>query len=102
MVLRFIDSEADLDASIKSLLPLAQVPHLSYPELIGTGALQQLVGLLTHENVDIVIDVVELIYEFTDEDSQIAGEASDEEGTHGKEAELKYLVDALVSPVHSS
>jgi beta-catenin-like protein 1 len=87
-----------LDASIKSLFPLAQVPRLSYPELIGTGALQQLIGLLTHENIDIVIDVVELIYEFTDEDSQVDNDASGEENEgHGKEAELKYLIDALVS-----
>jgi beta-catenin-like protein 1 len=71
------------------------VPRLSYPELIGTGALQQLVGLLSHENVDIVIDVVELIYEFTDEDSQVEAESEDEE--QGRDAELKYLVDALVS-----
>jgi len=92
---KFIDSEADLDAAIKSLLPLAQVPRIAYPEFIGTGALQQLVGLLSHENVDIVIDVVELIYEFTDEDSQVDNEGSEDEG-QGRDAELKYLVDALI------
>ena len=93
---RFIDSEADLDATIKAILPLAQVPNLSYPELIGTGTLQKLVGLLSHENIDIVLDVVELLFEFTDEDAEVSDAASEDTNTLGKEAELKYLVEALV------
>ena len=63
--------------------------------MVGSGTLRQLIGLLSHENVDIVIDAVELIYEFTDEDSQVDLNTSDDEG--GREAELKYLVDSLVS-----
>ncbi|KAF8974523.1 DUF1716-domain-containing protein [Flammula alnicola] len=58
---KFIDSEADLDSAIKALLPLSQSPLLAYPELVQSGSLTLLVGLLTHENVDIVIDVVELV-----------------------------------------
>ena len=65
---RFIDSEADLDLAIKTLLPLAQSPVLAYPEIIRTGSVERLVGLLSHENMDIVIDVVEVVNEFTDDD----------------------------------
>ncbi|KAG9127144.1 hypothetical protein FRC07_000471 [Ceratobasidium sp. 392] len=98
---KFIDSEADLDAAIKALLPLAQVPTVSYPELIKSGATALLVGLLSHENMDIVIDVVEVIHEFTDEDvgGEDEDEDEDEEGGDGRKNEeaLKALIEALVT-----
>ncbi|QRV72660.1 beta-catenin-like protein 1 [Ceratobasidium sp. AG-Ba] len=98
---KFIDSEADLDAAIKALLPLAQVPTLSYPELIKSGAIALFVGLLSHENMDIVIDVVEVIHEFTDEDvgGEDEEEEEEEEGLEGgkKEEALKALIESLVS-----
>lgn len=99
---RFIDSEADLDGAIQSLLPLAQSPILAYPELINSGAVLLLVDLMSHENIDIVIDVVQLLHELTDED--VGGEDEDEDdeddedgaGTSKKNKALKQLVDALV------
>ncbi|KIO32831.1 hypothetical protein M407DRAFT_96181, partial [Tulasnella calospora MUT 4182] len=98
---KFIDSEADLDAAIKSLLPLSQAPMLAYPELVRSGTVVKLVELLTHENVDIVIDVVELIKELTDED--VGNEADDEdededEGEAGSSREkgMKLLIDGLL------
>ncbi len=95
---RFIESEADLDLAIKGLLPLAQSPVLAYPEIIRSGAIERLVGLLSHENMDIVIDVVEVIHEFTDEDAGNDQEdEADEEG--GREDALKQLVESLVSVV---
>lgn len=100
-VSRFIDSEADLDAAIKALLPLAQVPKVAYPLLIGSGQLEALIGLLSHENADIALDVVELIHELTDED--VGEEAEDEDGEdpEQREAALKSLIDALVRlPFH--
>lgn len=91
---RFIDSEADLDAAIKALLPLSQAPTLAYPEIVRSGVITLLVGLLTHENVDIVIDVVELVYELTDEDADLDQESNqDDERT--VEA-MTMLVDSLV------
>ncbi|KAL1742588.1 Catenin-beta-like protein [Schizophyllum fasciatum] len=99
---KFIDSEADLDAALKALLPLAQAPALAYPELVRSGALEKLIGLLSHENVDIAIDVIEVLHELTDED---VGEAVDEdeeeeEGEEGgtrSERALKELISALVA-----
>ncbi|KAG8892203.1 hypothetical protein FRC01_014293, partial [Tulasnella sp. 417] len=97
---KFIDSEADLDAAIKSLLPLSQVPMLAYPELVRSGTVVKLVELLTHENVDIVIDVVELIKELTDEDvGNEADEDEDEdedEAGSSREKGMKLLIDGLL------
>ena len=95
---KFINSEADLDAAIKSLMPLSQVPALAYPELVKSETISMLIGLLSHENIDIVIDVVELIHELTDED--VGGEDEDEEdeGEDSKrDAGMKMLMNALVS-----
>lgn len=94
---RFIESEADLDLAIKALLPLAQSPVLAYPEIVRSGAIERLVGLLSHENMDIVIDVVEVIHEFTDEDAGNDQEDEEEEGS--REDALKQLIESLVSTV---
>ncbi|KAF9247089.1 Catenin-beta-like protein [Melanogaster broomeanus] len=90
---KFIDSEADLDSAIKSLLPLAQFPGLAYPEIVRSGAVSLLVGLLSHENVDIVIDAVEVFHELTDED---VGNEGDEGEQRESQAALKLLMEALV------
>nr|GAT59458.1 predicted protein [Mycena chlorophos] len=92
---KFIDSEADLDSAIKGLLPLAQAPVLAYPELVRSGAIALLIGLLSHENADIVIDVVEVIHELTDEDVGNEG-AEDEDEERSPEEALKILVEGLV------
>ncbi|KAI0068752.1 DUF1716-domain-containing protein [Artomyces pyxidatus] len=92
---KFIDSEADLDSAIKALLPLAQVPKVAYPELIRSGQVETLVGLLSHENADIALDIVELVHELTDED--VGDEAEDdEEDPEEREAALKNLIDVLL------
>ena len=41
---------------------------MAYPEIVQSGAVERFVGLLSHENVDIVIDIVEIVHELTDED----------------------------------
>jgi beta-catenin-like protein 1 len=66
---------------------------LAYPELIRSGAVALLIGLLSHENADIVIDVVEVVHELTDEDVGNEGEEEDEE--NNAEA-LKILMEGLV------
>ncbi|KAM6495842.1 Catenin-beta-like, Arm-motif containing nuclear domain containing protein [Amanita muscaria] len=89
---KFIDSEADLDSAIKTLLPLSQAPSIAYPELVRSGSLARLIGLLAHENVDIVIDVVELINELTDEDAGNEDEETEEE----TEEAIKVVIDGLL------
>ncbi|GAW25305.1 putative nuclear associated protein [Rosellinia necatrix] len=80
---KFIASEAELDAEIKSLSILTEHPEL-YPEFVRTGGVEGLVGLLAHENTDIAIDAIEIIDELTDED--VAAE----------EAHYDALVNALL------
>ncbi|KAH9943447.1 Catenin-beta-like protein [Epithele typhae] len=96
---KFIDSEADLDLALKALLPLAQSPALAYSEVIKSGTIERLVGLLSHENMDIVIDVVEVINEFTDEDvGNGAGDEEDEDDEEGsREDALKQLMESLLA-----
>lgn len=94
LLYRFIDSEADLDSALKSLLPLAQAPSLAYPELVRSGAISLLIGLLSHENADIVIDVVEVVHELTDED--VGNEDEDEDEEEEQNAALKILIEGLV------
>lgn len=91
---RFIDSESDLDGALKSLLPLAQAPMLAYPELISTGAVRLLIDLLSHENVDIVIDVVEVVHELTDED--VGDEGQDDDDEENSLYALRLLIESLV------
>ncbi|KAH9977796.1 Catenin-beta-like protein [Lactifluus volemus] len=93
---KFINSEADLDAAIKALLPLAQVPKVAYPLLVGSGQLEALVGLLSHENADIALDIIELVHELTDEDVGEEAEDEDDEDPEQREAALKSLIDALL------
>ncbi|KAJ8503048.1 hypothetical protein ONZ45_g11193 [Pleurotus djamor] len=91
---KFIDSEADLDAALKSLLPLAQSPIIAYPELVESGTVKILIGLLAHENADIVIDVVEVIHELTDED--VGNEGDDEDDTENNQEALRILIEHLL------
>jgi beta-catenin-like protein 1 len=63
---------------------------------VDTGVVGILVGLLSHENADIVIDVVEVIHELTDED--VGDEAEDDDTDEDKKsASMKLLIDSLVS-----
>jgi beta-catenin-like protein 1 len=68
---KFMESEGDLDESIKSLSILSEYPEL-YEELAKNTAAAKLVELLAHENTDIAIAAIEMISELTDED--VAGE----------------------------
>ncbi|RKF83341.1 Beta-catenin-like protein 1-like protein [Golovinomyces cichoracearum] len=63
---KFMDSEADLHSEIKALSILSENPEL-YEEIVKLGSIESLVNLLSHENTDIAIDVVEVISELTDD-----------------------------------
>ena len=81
--LRFMSSEADLDADIKALSILSEHPEL-YEEFAKLGCVASLVSLLSHENTDIAIDTIEIINELTDEDVE------------AEQAQWDALVDAMV------
>lgn len=98
---RFIDSEADLDSAIKALLPLSQNPVQAYPELLKSGVVFRLIGLMSHDNADIMIDVVELIHELVDEDAGAENEDEEDDG-ESRENAIKTLVGTLVSHCQGS
>ncbi|KAK9106434.1 hypothetical protein Syun_022445 [Stephania yunnanensis] len=81
---KFADSEIQLHDEIEKLKILAGGPEL-YPELVNLNAIPSILGLLSHENVDIAVDVVGLIQDLTDED------VLDE-----NDEAVRVLVDALV------
>jgi beta-catenin-like protein 1 len=60
---------------------------------VKSETISKLIGLLSHENADIVIDVVEVIHEFTDEEEE-GGEDDDNE--EAREEAMKLLVNTLV------
>ncbi|KAI4249631.1 MAG: hypothetical protein L6R40_000420 [Gallowayella cf. fulva] len=73
---KFMGSEADLDADVKSLSVLSDHPDL-YGEFAKLGCVASLVSLLAHENTDIAIDAIEIINELTDEDVEAEQEQWD-------------------------
>ncbi|PGH11192.1 hypothetical protein AJ79_05034 [Helicocarpus griseus UAMH5409] len=73
---KFMASEADLDADIKSLSILSEHPDL-YEEFSSLGCVGSLVSLLSHENTDIAIDAIEILGELTDEDVEAEQEQWD-------------------------
>jgi beta-catenin-like protein 1 len=91
---------------LKQFLPLTQNPPLFYPELVKSGALALLANLLSHENTDIAIDVIEIIQELTDEDvgAEVDDLAEEEgEGSTGIATKTRMamgeLIDELVRPI---
>lgn len=82
-----------MDNAIKSLLPLSQEPVLAYPEIVKSGVVSKLIGLMSHENADIMIDIAQLIHELIEED---AGAENEDDEDEGREEAIKSLVDALV------
>ncbi|KAJ9645477.1 hypothetical protein H2204_001057 [Knufia peltigerae] len=91
--MKFVGSEADLDAEIKGLSLLSEHGEL-YEEFVKLGCVGSLVGLLAHENTDIAIAVCELLAELTDEDSS----TNEEQWKSLAQAMIKAdLIDLLVS-----
>ena len=65
---KFLNSEVELHDTIQDLRTLATAPDL-YPSFVDLQCVPSLLGLLSHENSDISIAVVDLIQELTDIDT---------------------------------
>ena len=65
---KFLNSEVELHDTIQDLRTLATAPDL-YPTFVDLQCVPSLLGLLSHENTDISIAVVDLIQELTDIDT---------------------------------
>ncbi|XP_057538959.1 uncharacterized protein LOC130817340 [Amaranthus tricolor] len=81
---KFADSEVELHEELQKLKVLAGGPEL-YPELVNLNTIPSILGLLSHDNTDIAIDVVSLLHDLTEEDIL---EDNDEPA--------KVLVDSLI------
>jgi hypothetical protein len=64
---RFLNAEIELYADLKKLHALATSPAL-LPAFVATQTLATILALLSHENLDISIEVVDLLSELTDAD----------------------------------
>ncbi|EPZ34350.1 DUF1716-domain-containing protein [Rozella allomycis CSF55] len=65
---KFLDSESALDSAIKKLTVFASSPQ-NLPDLINLNTVETMLGLLTHENSDISVSIIDLFNEILDEDS---------------------------------
>ncbi|KAJ6098618.1 hypothetical protein N7467_000153 [Penicillium canescens] len=88
---KFMISEADLDTEIKGLSILSEHPEL-YEEFAKMGCVGSLISLLSHENADIAIDVIQIISELTDEDVEAEQEQWDALVNAMMEADLIELL----------
>ncbi|KAG0042038.1 hypothetical protein BGZ83_000984 [Gryganskiella cystojenkinii] len=94
---KFMESEADLDEEIKHLMAMTQAPQ-HYPVLVELSTVSSILSLLSHENMDIAIDAIELLKELTDEEVLEVGlddEDQDNSGTQAVEG-MKVFVNALL------
>jgi beta-catenin-like protein 1 len=93
---KFMESEGDLDESIKSFSILSEYPEL-YEEFAKNTAAAKLVELLAHENTDIAIAAIEMISELTDEDFAGEQEQWDALAAAFQEADLLGLLTSNFS-----
>uniref|UniRef100_A0A1A7WBA9 Catenin, beta like 1 n=1 Tax=Iconisemion striatum TaxID=60296 RepID=A0A1A7WBA9_9TELE len=81
---KFMESELDLNDIIQEMHVIATIPDL-YHLLVELNAVHSLLGLLSHENTDVAIAVVDLLQELTDIDT-----------LHESEEGAEVLIDALL------
>lgn len=79
-----MDSELELHEAIQELHALATVPEL-YQLAVEQKLVPTLLGLLSHENTDISVAIVNLLQELTDIDS-----------LNESQEEASYLIDSLL------
>ncbi|XP_068188070.1 beta-catenin-like protein 1 [Antennarius striatus] len=81
---KFMESELDLNDIIQEMHVITTMPDL-YHLLVELNAVHSLLGLLSHENTDVAIAVVDLLQELTDIDT-----------LHESEEGAEVLIDALL------
>lgn len=94
---RFVDSEFALLEALHALLLLSSAPTLSFPILLELSTPNSLSDLLSHENTDVAIAVVEVLEEWTDEEV-LEGDGEDEDEDEGEKRRdaMRALVEGLV------
>jgi len=85
---KFMESEMELHDAIQEMHSIATVPDF-YPVLVDLNAIPSLLGLLCHDNSDIIVGVFDLLQELTDVDTM-------NESEEGAEALIQSLIDNQV------
>ncbi|GAA5967955.1 hypothetical protein JCM8115_006583 [Rhodotorula mucilaginosa] len=100
---KFVDSEFNLLETLRALFLLATKPALTYPLLLENSTPNTLADLLSHENIDVPVAVIEVLEELLDpedleDDAQDDGDddQGDGDATEKKREALKALLDGLV------
>ena len=86
---KFMMSEVELHDAIHALRSIATVPDL-YPMMVGLNCIPSFIGLLTHENTDIIVEVIDLVQELTDIDTM-------QESEEGADSLIDALMDNQIS-----
>lgn len=110
---RFVDSEFNLLETLRALFLFSTKPALTYPLMLENSTPNTLADLLSHENIDVPVAVIEVLEELLDPEDLEGGDLDDddeEEAQGGREkaaaareaaleqkrAALKGLLDGLV------
>ncbi|GAA5910145.1 hypothetical protein JCM6882_006528 [Rhodosporidiobolus microsporus] len=94
---KFVDSEFNLLEALRSLLLLSTAPAMTYPLLLENATPSTFADLLSHENTDVSIAVVEVLEEWVDPEGLDDDDAEEgEEALEKKREAMKALVDGLV------
>lgn len=94
---RFVDSEFNLIESIHGLMILSSTPSVSFPLLIENSTLSTLSDLLSHENVDVSVAVIQVLEEYLDPEGLES--ASDDGESEEDEENKKKAVQALIDEI---
>jgi len=79
---KFIESEADLDAQIREVGLLTEYNNL-LEDFGKAGGIEGLIGLLSHENLDIVITILEVLGEIVSDDYDDTVDEEKQDGNKG-------------------
>lgn len=88
--------------ALNSLLLLASAPTLAYPILLELSTPSSLADLLSHENAEVVIAVIEVLEEWTDEEVLDGDDDEDEEtalneaGKDERKDAMRDLVEGMI------
>ncbi|KAL0482548.1 beta-catenin-like protein CTNNBL [Acrasis kona] len=89
---KFMESEIKLDTCVKQLQEQF-VPNVElYSSFVQWGGVELLLSLLIHENIDIMLDVLEMVAEFTETDNL-------EENHEQASTLIQKLVEQQIIPV---
>ncbi|GAA5966706.1 hypothetical protein JCM3765_007605 [Sporobolomyces pararoseus] len=95
---KFVDSEFNLIESIHSLMILSSTPTISYNLLIENSTLSTMADLLSHENVEVSIAVIQVLEEYLDPEGleENDDDEDDEEEDEKRRKSIQRLIDELV------